>query len=150
MNKTELCKHLLNKGVLLHNRNGQLETGCEGKRLFHGKVREKNIVLHDVGSVTRESLLIKRNLIVEKDRSADSRLVDQFNTIGQDIQQRGLAGTRGTHNIRGLAWRCVASSSLNDLLAAVSLASSNDLLFALLNLNLEADVVPAELDWVLA
>lgn len=150
MNKPELSKHLLNKVVLLLNRNGQLEAGCEGKRFFHGKVGEKNVVLHNVGSVTRESLLVKRNLIVEKDSSADRRLVDQFYTIGQNIQQRGLAGTRGTHNIRGLAWRCEACRSLNDLLAAVVLASSKFLLFALFDLNLEADVVPAQLDWVQA
>jgi hypothetical protein len=113
-------------------------------------VREENIVLHDIGSITGESHLVKGHLVVENNGTRDGSLVDHLYAIGQDVKKGSFSSTGGTHDVGSLTGRSETGGSLNDLLATELLTSGGDLLFTLPHLDFEADVLPGELDRVSA
>jgi hypothetical protein len=135
---------------LLFNGSGQLETGSKSEGLLHSEVGEENIVLHNIGTIAGKSLLVKRHLVVENNGTRDGSLVDHLNTIGQDVKEGSFSSTGGTHDVGSLTGRSETGGSLDDLLATVLHTSGGDLFFALSHFDLEADVVPGELDGVSA
>lgn len=142
VHETELSLNGTNQKILLIVGRGKLETSSEGKCLTHGKMREENIVLHNIGGVTSIGLLIEGNFVVKKNSSRNSSLVDKFDAISQDIEQGSLTSTGGAHNVSSLTGRSETSSAFDDLLTTVLLSSGSDLFLGLLDLDLKAHIVP--------
>lgn len=130
--------------------NLKLETGSEGECFSDGKVLIKHIILHDVGSITSEGLLVARHLVVEEQSTTEVSVVSQGATVTQDVKEGGLTCTGGTHNVQRLTWHGIAVSILNDLQSLHLGAEFGLLLRSSKNGNLKLNVSPGELDGSLA
>lgn len=111
---------------------------------------EKYIILHHIRSITCKSLLVDWNVIVEGDGAGKSGLVDEGDTVGKDVEQRGLTCAGRTQNVGGLAGRAEAGTPFDNLLPASFEPVDGDLFLSGDHLDLEHNVAPAQFDRVFA
>lgn len=111
---------------------------------------KKNIVLHNVCTISSKGLLVDRNVIVEGDGAGKSGLVDERDAVGKDVEQRGLACAGRTQNVGGLAGRAEAGTPFDNLLPASFEPVDGDLFLSGDHLDLEHNVAPAQFDRVFA
>ena len=149
--KTQFSNDFVHEDVLLSNWGLQSKTSGESERLQARKVGEENIVLHDVGGVASEGVLVNWNLIVEHNGAGKLCLVDEGNTVGENVEQRSFTGTGGTKDISGYTGCAIARAVFDNHFATVLCTAGHfGLLLAVLDFDLELNVLPAELDWVFA
>jgi len=148
--KSQVLNDIVDVLVLLLFAPLQLQTGRKCKGLVHGEVREQDIVLHNVGGVSGECLLVNGDAVVKQNISRYLCLVDQSDTIGKDIQQRSLSSSRSTHDVGGLAGGSITRAFFADLLALDTATCLGLLCLGAGDLDLEEDLGEGNLDGVLA
>lgn len=106
--ETEFSDDLDDEFVLLVMLSSESKTSRKSKSLQCCEVREQNIVLHHVSSVTGIGVLINWHNIVEHNFTLELSLIDEGNTIRENIEQGSFTSTGGTHNVGSDTGGCVA------------------------------------------
>lgn len=86
MCQTQLSDDSRYISVLLRDGLGKFQTGRECQRLCNSEMREQYVVLHDVGCVSGEVVLIDWDVVVKNDSTRESSLVDKHYAIRENIQ----------------------------------------------------------------
>jgi len=106
--ETEFSDDLDDEFVLNIVSCGKSKTGRKGESLLGCEVREQNIVLHDVRGVTGIGVLVDWHNIVEHNFTLELGLVDEGDTIRENVKERSFTSTGGTHDVGSDTGSCVA------------------------------------------
>ena len=85
---------------------------------------EQNIILHDIGTEISKDLLSQRNRIVDQDIARDSRTILAAYPVTQEVEKRGLARARCTHDVQRMARHRISGDPFDNLLPSRTAATS--------------------------
>ena len=128
----------------------ELEPGSEGECLSHRECGKEDIILHHIGSVPLETLLINWHFIIEQNVARQPGVCRRCDSVGENVEEGGLACTRGTHDKGRLAWGREPRHTLHDLKSLSGASTSRFLSWRTLDLGFKPDILPSELNGLLA
>jgi hypothetical protein len=112
--KSKVVDELLNAPILLFVGDGKLQARCERESLTDGEASKEDIFLLDVRSESGKGVFVHWDLVVEQDVSGDLCLIWDWNSVSQNIQERGFTGSGSSHNEGGLSGETDSSCVIDD------------------------------------